>query len=200
MKKKLLTGLMFGLSLALLVGVANATVITTYTDFSAWQASVATYKLEDFNDTTLLLSYSSTSDGHLENGYFYDRPTATNGGTTWSFGETVNSFGGLWDLSGPGGSGMGLILTMTDGTSTFIAPQISNTTNNFWGFVADENFTSAYVAAGTQSGIAETYHIDNLVFGSTSSTPVPEPATMLLLGLGMVGLAGIGRKKKKASI
>jgi hypothetical protein len=32
---------------------------------------------------------------------------------------------------------------------------------------------------------------------SSSTAPIPEPATMLLFGTGLIGMAGIGRKKFK---
>lgn len=51
--------------------------------------------------------------------------------------------------------------------------------------------------SGWQGGLDESFAIDNIYISAQSETPVPEPATVLLFGTGLVGLAGIRFRKKK---
>ena len=53
----------------------------------------------------------------------------------------------------------------------------------------------AFLPAGTDFISHFTYECGNDNLMGQGSTPIPEPATMLLLGAGLVGLAGFGRKK-----
>jgi hypothetical protein len=65
-------------------------------------------------------------------------------------------------------------------------------TESWWGTIdpdGDEWYTLELVAMINASGPGQTSSFDIGV------SPVPEPATMLLIGTGLIGIAGIGRKK-----
>ncbi|MFD2167442.1 PEP-CTERM sorting domain-containing protein [Thalassotalea euphylliae] len=187
MKNIVLTAIL--LMASVLTTSAQAGIIF-YTDQADWEANVAQYHTENFDSAVLangLAISSSASEFDIGAGRMYDRLTASMQDTLIEFNSNVNAFGGLWDLS-PGGAGLGLQITLSSGE--VLTQEIPDSfAGQFWGFISDESFTSISLASGTQGGIAETYQVNAMFYG----TAIPEPASIALFGL---GLLAFGARRK----
>jgi len=201
----------------MMMPVSASAAVTFYYDRAIWSAAVGTSSPVDLttlpnpypngtsiflpsgnNDFFNLIDYSVSSMG-ITNGFIYSGGTQingrfyTNGGPAFwqkivgpvnEFGFDLAAFSSgtlviqLWAEYAPG---QGYITTQT----------VTFGDTEFLGWIAD---SGDFINGFTTSSSAK-FGLGNFVQGGVA--PIPEPGTMMLLGSGLVGLAGYARKKIK---
>ncbi len=161
------------------VGVVNVTSLTrsgvTFTSDSMIEV-----------DSDYAGNYNTRGRYHITN--HGDAPqsfTFTFSGTTDAFAFLFGASDDMWTLNAYSGS------TMLE--SYNLTPTRSSNAGDYFG-IAASGITHATLF--NAQGTGDYVFIDNFTFGeSGGGNAVPEPATMLLFGIGLLGLARTNRKK-----
>ena len=138
---------------------------------------------KDLTDYVTVPKYDTSGSGSVT---VTGIPISNYFGLWWGSMDTYNTFS-FYD-------GVNLVLTLT-GSDVAVGNangnQTAPATNHYVNFLDLPDFDTVVLSSSQFA-----FEADNIAIGRNPSR-VPEPATMLLLGLGLVGLAGVRRKFKK---
>jgi hypothetical protein len=205
MKKEFLVGLAMGLMMLGMAGRANAAIVT-YNNFAAWDAYTTGTHTINFDSLAGTEIHSLTLDGVI-----FTSPNSNHGGkdlwvsTTGSFVGT-NVLVGNYSLTTVNAalpSGVSSvscdIFNLTHNDTISVTVNGANTYNipfiypksSFFGITTDTGYITNISFTPSISFVG----IDNFSYGSTATVPIP--ATILLFGSGIAGLAGTKLRRKK---
>ena len=217
MKKKLMAGLAVGVMMLGIAGVANATTQTF--DFEGGGTSTEGYAAHGFGNYYLWSSGAVVSQSFTQSGgstidlsfnlAVIDTWDGNDPNIWWAspdifnveldgnliFSESFNNYdinNQSYHATSPITLGTNLAVTTSYNDSAYLI------TLNGLTSTAGQHTLSFYANGSGWQGIGyptdESFAVDNIKV--SDNAPVPEPATMLLMGTGLAGLIGARRKKK----
>jgi len=174
------------LSVDVTAGGSGLTLFT-FTNVGGLQSTITDIYFDWGNMSGLTFdSYSSTGEVNFDH---FANPADLSGGQNIAFSADWST-----DAASPAGTGK-------NGIDNFTGTGVQDSLTIAFTGLAFENILSALDNGTYRIGL----HVQGLADGESESyvngggtSPVPEPATMLLFGTGVAGLAGFARKKYKA--
>ncbi len=176
-------------------------------DFESFPANVTQPLTLDFGSTG---TATLTGSGRIQNSSNTGR-WATSGTNYWSaqtgdfninFSEAVSAFGFYGtDIGDWGGS---LKIEYSNGTSNILnvgnsigANGNTNGSVLYFGFYEDDSSLAFTSVSFLNNSSTDVFGFDDMTIGSYEQIqPIPEPSSILLLGLGFLGLFGYSRKSR----